>query len=216
MVFYRVRIVSRLARQCAVIFIGIVSMLWGESDFCCPKLFSSSKEEQDSSVFTVFASGRDRTADGLRASFTIEAAIVMGVLLMSLSMLIQYAYTEHDKVIGAMILEETLIRARRDSKREDAEQYYESIGEQMGTSQLWFDEYEMEISIGTTGITGKAVSDDWKKEIELDLFRPSDFLRKKEMLQGIWNNGDKDDGEDRIQEGNESELHGDPIRDRSE
>ena len=196
MVFRGFRAVYRLARQCAAILIGIVSELWGKPGSCCSKTFSTSKEEHDTTIFTIPASGRDRNNLELRASFTIEAAVVMGVLLMSVAMLIQYGYTEHDKVIGSMILEEMLIRARRDSERNYSEQYYEDIGEQKGNSRLWFDEYKIEISIGKSVIVGKASSEVWKKEIEMDLFQPGDFLRKKELLQEIWNNGEKDnDGE---------------------
>ena len=217
MVFCGFRTVSRLAGQCVVIFIRIVSVLWSKSDFGCSRVFQGSKEQENPAVFTVFTSGRDRKNLELSASFTVEAAMVMGVLLMSVAMLIQYAYAEHDKAIGAMILEETLIRAGRDQEGEYSDSYFEDIGEKMGETRLWFEEYEIEISKGPTKITGKASAGDWNKEIKMDLFRPGTFLRQKENFQGIMNDGDKnDDGAYRVQEGDESELYGDPFRDRSE
>lgn len=217
MVFCGVRAVYRLARQCTVIFIRAVSVFWRKSDFCCSREFRTSKEKTLAAVFNLFTTGRNRKDRRFCASFTIEATMVMGVLLMAIAMLIRYAYVEHDKVVGAMILEESLIRARRDSEIEDSDYYFKDTGENMGSAGLWFDEYEVDITTGDTKIKGKASAGDWNKEIEMDLFRPGDYLRKKEYLQGILNNGDKnDDGSDRVQTGDESELYGDPFGDRSE
>ena len=39
---------------------------------------------------------------------TVEASIVMSVVILSLASLIRYAYTVHDTVTGSMILEETI------------------------------------------------------------------------------------------------------------
>ncbi len=41
-------------------------------------------------------------------SMTVEASIVMSVVILSLASLIRYAYTVHDTVTGSMILEETI------------------------------------------------------------------------------------------------------------
>lgn len=46
------------------------------------------------------------------ASITVEASIILSVVLLSLAAFIRYAYTVHDTVTGSMILEETLERAR--------------------------------------------------------------------------------------------------------
>ena len=43
---------------------------------------------------------------------TVEASIVMSVVILSLASLIRYAYTVHDTVTGGMILEETIERVR--------------------------------------------------------------------------------------------------------
>ena len=45
-------------------------------------------------------------------SMTVEASIVMSVVILSLASLIRYAYTVHDTVTGGMILEETIERVR--------------------------------------------------------------------------------------------------------
>lgn len=42
------------------------------------------------------------------ASITVEASIILSVVLLSLAAFIRYAYTVHDTVTGSMILEETL------------------------------------------------------------------------------------------------------------
>ena len=43
---------------------------------------------------------------------TVEASIVLSVVILSLASLIRYAYTVHDTVTGSMILEETIERVR--------------------------------------------------------------------------------------------------------
>ena len=49
-------------------------------------------------------------------SMTVEASIVMLVVILSLASLIRYAYTVHDTVTGGMILEETIERVRSNVK----------------------------------------------------------------------------------------------------
>lgn len=51
------------------------------------------------------------------ASITVEASIILSVVLLSLAAFIRYAYTVHDTVTGSMILEETLERPEITSMR---------------------------------------------------------------------------------------------------
>ena len=51
---------------------------------------------------------------------TVEASIVMSVVILSLASLIRYAYTVHDTVTGSMILEETIERVRNNVDKKNA------------------------------------------------------------------------------------------------
>lgn len=210
MVFLDIRTVYGLARQFAVVFVRFVSLLWSKSDPYCPRVFQ--KEKNDSALFTVFTSCRDRNGVRFGASFTIEATLVLGVVFMTIALLIQYAYTEHDKVTGTIILEEVLIRARKDYEEEYSDAFFEDVGKQLGNPRLWMGEYEIEISKKLNKIEGKASAGEWSKEIEVDLFRPSTFLRQKDSLQRLMKDGEgNDDRAYRVQTGDEQELYGDSF-----
>ena len=135
--------------------------------------------------------------------------MILGVVFTSIALLIQYAYTEYDKVTGTMILEETLIHARNSHKEEKTELDYEDMGRQLGNPRLWLGDYEIEISMKGDKVSGKATAGEWDKEIEMNTFRPSTYLRQKEFLEELLKGGEEnDEGEYRVQEGNESQLYG--------
>lgn len=212
MVFLGIRTVYGLARQFAVIFVRIVSLFWSKFVFSCARVFQKSEEKDDIAISAIFTSCRNRNDVRLGAFFTVEATMVLGVVFLSLALLIQYAYTEHDKVTGTMILEEALIRARMDYEGEYSDQYFENMGKKLGNPRLWLGEYEIRISTDRNEIEGKASAGEWNKEIEMRLFRPSTFLRQKDSLQGRRKDGDEnDDREYRVQTGDEQELHGDSF-----
>lgn len=208
MVFCGFRILYRLAEKFMFVFIRAVFMFWIEFMCYCIKNFEEKKRKYNLSLSSIPSSCRNPYDVRFCAVFTIEAAFVLGIVFMSIALLIQYAYTEYDKVTGTMILEEMLIRARRET--DDSESYFEDMGEQLGNPRLWFDEYKVDISIEKDKVSGEASSGEWEKEIELDIFRPGTYLRQREFLEEVLKDGEEhEDGEYRVQAGNEPELYGD-------
>ena len=77
------------------------------------------------------------------ASITVEASIILSVVLLSLAAFIRYAYTVHDTVTGSMILEETLERARNNVNKKKTIDSFEQEGSQMGNPRLYLGAYEL-------------------------------------------------------------------------
>ena len=212
MVFHGIRTVYGLARQSAVVFVRVILMFCCKPGFDGPNWISEKKERNDAALSSIFASGGRLASVRLRASFTIEATLVLGVVFMSIAVVIQYAYTEHDKVTGNMILQEMLVRARADLQEEHSEDYFEEMGRQLGNPRLWMGEYEIEISRERNTVTGKASAGEWNKEIEIELFQPSAFLRMSDCFRDLTEGeGEMDDNGDRVQAGDEPELYGDSF-----
>ena len=185
-------------------------MFWIEFVFHCVETVEAKKKKHNRSLSSIPSPCGSLYDVRIPAMFTIEAAFVLGIVFMSLALLIRYAYAEHDKVTGTMILEEMVIRTRREE--EDSETYFETMGEQQGNPRLWFDEYKVDISRERDMVSGKASSGEWEKEIEVDIFQPSTYLRKKEFLEeALKDREEYEDREDRVQTGNEPELYGDPF-----
>lgn len=212
MVFLNVRVIFGLAAQFAAVFVRIISLFWCQFMDRCPRMFRTQKKHKVPAFFNVFTSDGDQDDMELCAVFTIEAAIVLGIVFMSVALLIRYAYTEHDKVTGTSILQEMLIHVRQNYENEDAEAYFEDAGKQLGNPRLWLGEYEIEISSERSKVSGKASAGEWRKEIEMELFRPGMYIRQRDYLTELLKDGEeKDEGEHRVQTGNESELYGDPF-----
>ena len=212
MVFHNIRAIYGLARQSAVVFVRVILMFCCKPGFGGPNWISEKKERNDAALSSLFASNGYLANMGLRASFTIEATLVLGVVFMSTALMIQYAYTEHDKVTGNMILQETLISARADLQEEHSEDYFEEMGRQLGNPRLWMGEYEIEISRERNTVTGKAAAGKWNKEMEIGLFQPSAILRMSDCFRDLTEGeGEMDDNGDRVQAGDEPELYGDSF-----
>ena len=185
-------------------------MFWIEFVFHCIEAVETKKKPCNRSLSSIPSPCGNLYDVRIPAMFTIEAAFVLGIVFMSLALLIRYAYAEHDKVTGTMILEEMVIRTRREE--DDSETYFETMGEQLGNPRLWFDEYKVDISRERDMVSGKASSGEWEKEIEVDIFQPSTYLRQREFLEDILKDREEhEDREDRVQAGNEPELYGDPF-----
>ena len=212
MVFHGIRTVYGLARQSAVVFVRVILMFCCKSRIDGSRGISKKEKGNDVALSSVFTSDGIPANMGLRASFTIEATLVLGVVFMSIALVIQYAYTEHDKVTGNMILQEMLVCARADLQEEHSEDYFEEMGRQLGNPRLWMGEYEIEISRERNTVTGKASAGEWNKEIEIELFQPSAFLRMSDCFRDLTEGeGEMDDNGDRVQAGDEPELYGDSF-----
>ena len=118
-------------------------------------------------------------------SMTVEASIVMSVVILSLASLIRYAYTVHDTVTGGMILEETIERVRNNVDKKKKPDMFEAEGTRMGNPRLFLGEYTIGLKTGITGITGDASAGDWHLSMERTDFQPATFLRKQDAAKKI-------------------------------
>ena len=118
-------------------------------------------------------------------SMTVEASIVMSVVILSLASLIRYAYTVHDTVTGGMILEETIERVRNNVDKKKTPDMFEAEGTRMGNPRLFLGEYTIGLKTGITGITGDASAGDWHLSMERTDFQPATFLRKQDATKKI-------------------------------
>lgn len=162
------------------------------------------RKKTRTSVFAVLASGWSmvrrfvRKNRRYRASFTIEATFVLGVVMVCVCGVIGYAYKMHDTVTGKMILEEMLIQAQRIENKEEMFERseinrLEVCGEELGNPRLWLGAYDLDIQLKNNTVEGMATAGEWSQEIEMERFRPGDALFNFEALIEIekeWmNNG---------------------------
>lgn len=205
-----------MAKECSVIGMGDDFLFCMEfANGSDVSLGTWTREKADVAISSLFITCCD--LDGSNgnmkqkydASVTVEATMILTVVLLCISILITQVYQLHDTITGTMILEETLFHLRTDDSelKKNAQAEAESYGEKLGNPRLWLGEYEIETKIGIETISGTARADDWEQEIVIKQFHPGDFLRKYEKILEI---GEKlnDDGSG-IQTGNESQLYGD-------
>lgn len=144
------------------------------------------------------------------ASFTVEAAMVLGIVFFCFALVLKQAYVLHDTVTGTMILEEMLENARVNQDENIESAAFAKQGEITGNPRLWLGEYRMEIGLNSEKACGKTYAGDWTQEMEIDLFRPGRFLRRCEAIKEIGK--ELHDGGSGVQEGNEPELYGHTSR----
>lgn len=141
------------------------------------------------------------------ASFSVEAAMVLGVVLLTFGSVIRHAYRLHDTVTGAMILEETLIGARYCREETVPLDTFEERGTRLGNPRIWLGEYRISLVEQGTKVSGTAEAGDWNCEMEMKKSQPAELLRKCSVIEEIGKKVSQDGSG--IQAGNESELHGD-------
>ncbi|MCI8512468.1 MAG: hypothetical protein HFE83_10825 [Lachnospiraceae bacterium] len=124
----------------------------------------------------------ERLKGRMEASFTIEAALVLSMVFLTLGALIQHAYRLHDTVTGSMILEETLERARQNRDEEKTASCFAEEGERTGNPRLWLGSYRLEITADERLAAGTAAAGDWAKEMEMKTFWPERSLRMCQAL----------------------------------
>ena len=134
-----------------------------------------------------------RSRRRLPAVYTVEAAIVSSVVLLAIGTLIKEAYVLHDKVTGAMILEETLEQAAGNVEKDREDDYFAKRGENLGSPRLWLGKYSVKISRKQSRIIGNAWAGNWELQIERKNFSPHEFLRRVQALaeieKGLGNGG---------------------------
>lgn len=119
------------------------------------------------------------------ASVTVEASMILSVVLLSLAAFIRYAYTVHDTVTGSMILEETLERARNNVDEKKTLGNFEHEGSRMGDPRLYLGSYEIRLNLGMMVAEGDASAGDWSLHMERADIHPEKFLRQQDALKKI-------------------------------
>lgn len=119
------------------------------------------------------------------ASITIEAAMVLGVVLLTLGFVIQYAYTMHDTTTGAVILVEALEEARYCKDESISLDTFTQKGTQAGNPRIWLGEYHLELKEDNSTVSGIAEAGKWKMSIEMQKSRPAEKLRGYRLIEDI-------------------------------
>lgn len=114
------------------------------------------------------------------ASFTVEAALVMAVVLWALGFMIKQTYILYDRVSGSMILQEAVENTRYAPAGCGGE--FASAGERQGNPRLWMGEYHITIKETGSKVKGTALAGSWQSEIEMKVNRPERFLRRIQAL----------------------------------
>lgn len=168
------------------------------------------KEEAALSSFSasggIMAGAFLKTERKLSASFTVEAALILGMVFMVMGVSIKEAYVVHDKATGSMILEEALEQAAYNRDEEIEDPYFAGQAEKKGNPRLWLGEYSVRIERRAGKLSGCASAGAWTLEIERGAFRPEAFLRRTAALMEMGNR--QNDGGSGVQTGNEPELYG--------
>ena len=118
-------------------------------------------------------------------SITVEASLVLSVVLLSLASMIRYAYTVHDTVTGSMILEETIERAQKNVDDEKTVEMFEKEGSAAGNPRLYLGTYKIRLKEGLVAMQGDASAGDWSLHMERAEFHPETFLRQQDALKKI-------------------------------
>ena len=117
-----------------------------------------------------------------RGSFTVEAACVMSVVLLSLAVFIGKAGQVHDETAAAMVLHEAVEKCRHEKnlRSQEAELFFRE------NKGLMLQFVDLHLSIQEKGEKriGKVSGGKWKKQIEVKEFRPEQFLRKITLIAG--------------------------------
>lgn len=119
----------------------------------------------------------------LKGSLTVEAAWIMAMVLLSISVMLQQAGRIHDEAKAAMGLHEAVEKGRHGSAKElDAS--VSGAQEHMGRL-MFFPDCNLTIKERGQKICGEARGGKWEKKIEAERFRPEIFLRRITLIEGL-------------------------------
>lgn len=130
----------------------------------------------------------------LEASYTVEAALVMGIVLWTLGFLVRSSYQMHDIVTGGMILQESVENVRYNQNEEIKTSYFSEIGQKLGEPRLWLKDFQIMISEEGKRTVGRARAGKWSMELSMGENRPERFLRKYQAFFENWGGDDADGG----------------------
>lgn len=119
----------------------------------------------------------------VEGSLTVEAACVMAMVLLAISVMIHQAGRVHDEAKGAMGIHEAVEKGRHE-KTDILEEIESAVLKHMG-NPVTFSRYQMNLDHFGSRITGKGKGGRWAHEIEGKRFRPEVFLRKITLIEGL-------------------------------
>ena len=119
------------------------------------------------------------------ASYTVEAAAVMSLVLLVLCTLIQNAYRIHDETCGAMALQQRVEKLRHQEKGDRI-----NIEREQRVSRLLSKEWRLETSVNRNTVKGEIQNNGWSIKLETEIYDPENFMR----MISIFDNGEKKDG----------------------
>ena len=122
-------------------------------------------------------------------SFTLEAAWIMAMVFVSISVIMGQAGRIHDETAGAMVLHEAVEKGRHE-KTEEPKTVVEVCQEYLGLL-LSFPSFHISLDEEGGAYQGRGAGGSWEKTIQAEAFRPERFLRRITLLEGLGeNNGD--------------------------
>lgn len=125
----------------------------------------------------------------LKGSLTVEAACVMAMVLLAISVMIQQAGRIHDETVASMNLHEAIEKGRHG----DGQKLQAAVeGGRSHTGRLmFFPSFSLTAERRGMRVCGKCSGGKWSGEIEAEMFRPEIFLRKITLIEGLGGeNGD--------------------------
>lgn len=142
-----------------------------------------------------------KKSGSLSGSLTVEAACVMGMVLLAVAMMIHEAGRIHDETKGAMVLHEAVEKGRHE-RHINIEADGLGAEENMGF-RMSFPSYQVSLKKRPGRIQGDGKGGKWDRRIESREFRPERFLRQITLIESLG-----DDDEDKLPEGDGAQLPG--------
>lgn len=123
---------------------------------------------QNGSVSSVFTPRRhlDGLSMRLRGSYTVEAAIVMGIVLTALCILMQTAFQWKNDTVGTMKLHETV----------EYKRYHR------GSSSISVPGYQIQVSETKNKVSGQYQGRKRTVQLEKGLYEPEEFIRMISLI----------------------------------
>lgn len=125
----------------------------------------------------------NRPGEWVEGSFTVEAACIMAMVLLSLSVMIRQAGYMRDETVGMISLHEAVEKGRHE-KGLDLDGAASAVEGYMG-NPVTFSEYKIGLSQRGIRVSGKGQGGRWNYEIQGKRFRPEMFLRKITLIEGL-------------------------------
>lgn len=127
----------------------------------------------------------------MKGSYTIEAAVIMSIFCFMSVGIIQQGYRVYDETTGKMVLHESVEKARHVLSWEEAVglKELEEKGTKRKLAGFFFDNFNVQLEKQTKRIAGRAdastINGQWDMQIEAEIFRPEEFLRKIEAVKQL-------------------------------